>query len=127
MEQPTNGELPLLAMIRKPYEIELAQVESFGDDEETAVKRAITWAWQARRVKSMSQAHASELLDMQPQHFSNVLTGKKYLPLHKLNAFEQVVGNTAVTQTIRRFAGLREKHVTDQVAQLVAEHLARVA
>jgi hypothetical protein len=125
--QPTNGQLPLITLLKKPAPVEPSIVASFGEDEEIAVTNAIAWAWRERRVKPMTQRGAAELLSMKAPHFCNVLSGKKYLPLHKLNAYEELVGNTAVTQTIARFAALRESRLQHELAGLVAEHLAKTA
>lgn len=126
MEQPTNGQLPLMAMLKKPASVEHAVLESFGADEEAAIVRSIQWAWRSRRVRNMSQARAAELLSMPPSHFCNILAGRKYLPPQKINAFQEIVGNTAVTQTLVYHAARREELMRQHVGELVAEHLAPV-
>src|ERR1043166_5424486 len=103
-----NLELPLLAELRKPAPVELPVLASFGDDEEEAVRRAIRWAWDNRRIRRMSQRRAAELCGMPASHFCNMLAGDKYLPPQKINQFEWIVGNTALTQTIARFREVRE-------------------
>jgi hypothetical protein len=125
--QPTNGQLPLLAEFKGPAAIDAQVLASFGDDEELAIKQAIRWAWLNRRIPSMSQRRGAELLGMSASHFSNLLFRDKYLPPQKLNAFEWMVGNKAVSQTIRRFAEQRERELVDQVAQLVAQQMVRSA
>jgi hypothetical protein len=55
----------------------------------------------------MTQSTAAEHIGIKPPHFANILNGKKYLPPHKLNAFEWVVGNRALSMTIERFRKTR--------------------
>lgn len=123
-----NRELALLCDVRmKPAPIELSVLASFGDEEEAAVQAAITWAWLNRRVKRMSQRRAAELLGLTNSHLSNIFSGDKYLPPQKLNQFEWVCGNTAVTQTLARFREARERAMVNELAQLLAEQIGRVA
>lgn len=125
--QATNGELPLLAAMRAPAKVEEATVAAFGEVEESAVKAAIRWAWLHRRIPGLSLRHAAELIGMKAPHFSNTLRGSKYLPLHCLNRFEPVMGNTAVSQTLERFRRLHEQSITRELADVVAEQLRRSA
>lgn len=118
-----NRELPILAEIKKPAAITPDQIDSFGVDEESAIQSAITWAWNNKRIQRMSQRRAAELCGMTASHFSNVVNGEKYLPPQKLNQFEWVVGNTAVSQTISKFRVERESHMVQQVAAVVAAHM----
>jgi hypothetical protein len=103
-----QGELNLLALLKAPDYVRGDQLLSFGDNEEEAVKRAIKWAWLNRRVK-MTQRLAAEHTGIKPPHFANILNGRKYLPPHKINAFEWIVGNRAVSMTIERFRKIREE------------------
>lgn len=125
---PRTLELGLLCDVRmQPAPVAIAVLSSFGLDEEDAITQAIAWAWRERRVKRMSQRRAAELLGITNSHLSNILSGDKYLPPQKLNQFEWVCGNTAVSQTIARFREARERAMVNELAQLVAEHLGRAA
>jgi ABC-type taurine transport system substrate-binding protein len=123
MNEPTNGLLPLIAALRRPDGVDPAVIESFGDDEEDAVKRAIRWAWDNRRVRGMTKTRAAELIGMKNSHLTNVLKGGKYLPAQRINVWEQVMGNTAVSQTLERFRAVRERAMVDELAQLFAQHV----
>jgi len=123
-----NGELPLLAAIRGPAPVDAVTLASFGDEEESAIRSAVLWAWRNRRIKGMGLRRAAELCGIKAPHFSNIVnTGIKYLPPHKINQFEWVLGTTAVSQTIRRFSDARQQQLRVEVGELVAEHLGRVA
>jgi hypothetical protein len=104
-----QNELHLVALLRAPDHVRSDVLLSFGDDEHRAVKAAIKWAWLHRRVKGMTQRFAAEHVGIRAPHFTNILNGKKYLPPHKLNAFEWVMGNRAVSLTIERFRRMREE------------------
>lgn len=123
LRQPTNGQLALLCDIKGPAPVDETVLASFGDEEERAIKQAIQWAWLHRRVQAMSQNRAAELCGMKTSHFSNMLWRDKYLPPQKLNQYEWVMGNTAVSQTLQRFREQREAEAVRQVAQLVAEQM----
>lgn len=120
-------QLSLLGLLKSPDDIRIDILRTFGDAEEAAVKFAIRWAWDKRRVQPMSQAVAAEHIGLSNSHFCNILSGKKYLPPHKINAFEWVVGNKAVSRTIERFREIREQEQTMQLAKLIAEQLTRAA
>jgi predicted XRE-type DNA-binding protein len=123
----SQRELPLVALLRGPEQVRDDILRTFGDYEEAAFTYAVRWAWDHRRVKDMTQARASELMGIQAPHFSNILSGKKYLPVQKINAFEAVVGNSAVSQTVSRFADIRKRQMADQLANLIAENIVRAA
>lgn len=123
-----NGELPLIGgVLRQPAPIEDGVIAGFGDEEESAISRAVTYAWLQRRVQRMSLNTAVALTGITPQHFALIVRGRKYLPPQKLNAYEDVVGNTAVSQTIARFRRLRDAQVQRELGELVAERLLRRA
>lgn len=122
-----NKELALLAEIKRPSQIAETKIAEFGNDEELAIGEAIKWAWLHRRIQRMSQRRAAELCGMPASHFSNMVNGDKYLPPQKLNQFEWVVGNTAVSQTIEKFRGVRNSEIVRQVSQIVAENMTRAA
>lgn len=124
LNHPTNGELPLVAALRRPEVVPPTIVALFGEDEELAVKRAIVWSWDNRRVRGMTKIRAAELCGLKNSHLTNILKGSKYLPAQRINVWESVVGNTAVSQTIERFRVERERLVRQEVGELVAEHLA---
>jgi hypothetical protein len=92
-------ELNLLGLLKAPEPIRSDLLLSFGDDEEVAVKASLKWAWLHRRVK-MTQRLAAEHIGVKPSHFANIINGKKYLPPHKINAFEWIVGHRAVSLTV---------------------------
>jgi hypothetical protein len=120
-------ELPLLAILRAPDPIREDILRTFGDEEEAATEFAIRWAWDNRRVKSMTQATAAERIGVAASHFCNNLAGKKYLPPHKINAYEQTVGNRAVSMTIERFRQIRERELVAGLARVVAENMVQQA
>jgi hypothetical protein len=121
------SELPLLAILRAPDPIREDILRTFGDEEEGATEFAIRWAWDNRRVRAMTQATAAEKIGIAPSHFCNILAGKKYLPPHKINAYEQIVGNRAVSMTIERFRQIRERDLVAGLAKAVAENMVRAA
>ena len=123
----SQREIPIVAALKSPDRVPDQVVASFGDYEETVITYAVRWAWENRRIRDMTQARAAELMGLTAPHFSNILTGKKYLPAHKINSFESVVGNTAVSQTLQRFRELRSRDMATQIAQLVADNLVRAA
>jgi hypothetical protein len=122
-----QNELPLIGLLKSPEPVSDDVLRTFGDSEEPATRFAVRWAWDNRRIKAMSQHTAAEHIGMPASHFSCVLNGQKYLPPHKINAFEWVVGNHAVSQTLARFAAIREAEQARQIGLLVAETLAKAA
>jgi hypothetical protein len=113
-----QGELRLLALLKGPDLVRGDVLASFGDNEERAVKAAIKWAWNNRRVK-MDQRLAAQHIGIRAPHFSNILNGKKHLPPFKINAFEWIVGNRAVTLTIERFRKVREEESALELARAI--------
>jgi plasmid maintenance system antidote protein VapI len=113
-----QGDLRLIGLLKGPDPVRGDILASFGDDEEKAVKAAIKWAWLHRRVK-MDQRVAAVHIGVQAAHLSNILNGKKHLPPHKINAFEWVVGNRAVTMTIERFRTIREEESALDLARAI--------
>lgn len=111
-------ELHLVALLKAPSMVRADVLLSFGDDEERAVKAALNWAWLNRRVK-MTQRLAADHIGIKAPHFANILNGRKYLPPHKLNAFEWIVGNRAVSMTIERFRKTREEAAGLQLARAI--------
>lgn len=122
-----QSELSLIGLLKSPDTIRDDILRTFGDDEEAAVRFAVRWAWDNRRIRAMSQHTASTHVGMPASHFSCVLNGQKYLPPHKLNAFEWVVGNKAISQTLARFEVIREKEHSRQLAQVIADHMVKAA
>lgn len=120
-------ELPLIGLLRAPDSIREDILRTFGDEEEAAVKFAIRWAWDHRRVRDMTQKCAAELCGMSASHFCNVLSGEKYLPPQKINAYEQIMGNRAVSGTIDRFRAIRERETVAGLSAAIAEHLTKAA
>lgn len=121
------AELPLIGLLRSPDPIRPDILGTFGDDEEAATNFAIRWAWDHRRIQGLSQRQACLRVGIAASHFCNILSGHKHLPPHKINAFEEVVGNRAVSQTIERFRQIRERALVDQLSKLVAENIVRAA
>lgn len=121
------SELPLIGILKAPEQIRDDVLRTFGDEEEAATKFAVRWAWDHRRSKGMSQMEASRLMGIQSPHFCNILSGRKYLPPHKINVYEQVVGNRAVSMTIDRFRSIRERELVNGLAKVVAENMVRAA
>jgi hypothetical protein len=121
-----NRELPLIGLLRAPDPVRDDILRTFGDEEEHATKFAVRWAWDKRRAQEMTQTEAARLMHIKSPHLSNILNGKKYLPPHKLNAYEQIVGNRAVSMTIERFRQIRERELVTGLARVVAENMVRV-
>jgi hypothetical protein len=122
-----NQELPLIGLLKAPAEVREDVLRTFGDTEEDAVKFAVRWAWDNRRIKAMSQAVAATHLGMPNSHFTNILNRKKYLPPHKINAFEWLMGVRAVSQTIERFRLIRERELVEGMGRVIAENMIRRA
>ena len=123
----TNPELPMIGLLRAPDPIREDILRTFGDEEEAATEFAIRWAWDNRRSKSMTQSTAAERIGIAASHFCNILAGKKYLPPHKINAYEYAVGNRAVSMTIERFRQIHERELVAGLARVVAENMVRAA
>ena len=121
------NELPLIGLLKAPEAVREDVLRTFGDSEEAAVRFAVTWAWHNRRVREMSQARAAELVGIATSHFSNILAGKKNLPPHKINAYEAVVGNRALTLTLERFRAIRERELVSGLSRAIAENMVRSA
>lgn len=117
-------ELPILGLLKSPDPVREDILRTFGDEEEAATKFAIRWAWDHRRVK-MNQRAGAQYISMPSSHFSNMLNGDKHLPPFKINAFEWICGNRAVSMTIERFREIREQEQTKQLALLVAGVIVR--
>lgn len=122
-----QAELPLIAMLRAPVPVDGEIVEGFGELEDTAVVYAVRWSWDHRRIKALTQEQAAIRMGMKPQHLSCILKGTKYLPPAKINAFEWATGNTALSQTIRRFKEKRDREMADQLAKLISDNIVRAA
>ena len=112
-------ELPILGLLQVPDQIRDDILRTFGDQEETATKFAVKWAWMNRRSKSLDQRTAAERMGIPSPHLSNILNGKKHLPPHKINSFEWVVGNRAVSMTIDRFRNIREQEQALVIARAI--------
>lgn len=121
------SELPLIGLLKSPDLIRDDVLRTFGDEEEATTLFAIRWAWDHRRIQGLSQRQASLRIGVAASHFCNILSGQKHLPPHKINAYEEVVGNRAVSQTIERFRQIRERALVDQLSKLVAENIVRAA
>jgi hypothetical protein len=111
-------ELPLLSLLKAPDMVRADVLQSFGDDEELALRAALRWAWDHRRVR-MTQRSMADYIGVRAPHLANILNGKKYLPPHKLNAFEWYVGNRAVSLTIERFRRRREEESALDLARAI--------
>lgn len=123
-----TGELALIGLLRVPDPIRDDVLGTFGDEEEKATKYAVKWAWLHRRVKGMDQRTAAVHMGIPAPHLSNILNGKKHLPPHKINAFEWVCGNRAVSMTIDRFRVIRQEEQALVVAKaIVASQGSRAA
>lgn len=114
-----QAELKLLALLKGPDYVRADVLASFGDNEEKAVKAAILWAWNNRRVKSMTQRFAAEHMGIPAPHFACIKNGTKHLPPFRINAFEWVMGNRAVSLTIERFRKVREEESALELAQAI--------
>jgi plasmid maintenance system antidote protein VapI len=118
-----TAELPLIALLRAPDAVREDVLRTFGDNEEAATRFAIQWAWNNRRDKSLTKSTAAERIGIPNPHFTNIINGKKYLPPHKINSYEWVVGNKAVSMTIDRFRVIREQEQTRRLAELIAKQI----
>jgi hypothetical protein len=114
-----QGELNLLSLLKAPDPVRGDILAAFGDVEERAVREAISWAWHHRRVRNMTQRSAAEHIGVKAPHFANILNGKKYLPPHKLNAFEWIVGNRALSMTLERFREMRVREAALELATAI--------
>ena len=123
----TQAELPIIALLRAPDPIREDVLRTFGDDEEEATRFAIQWAWNNRRDKTLDKRTAAQRCGIKAPHFSNIINGRKHLPPHKINAYEWVMGNKAVSMTIERFRQLRERDLVAGLARAVAENMVRAA
>jgi len=121
------SELPLLGLLRSPDPVRDDVLRTFGDDEDAATSFAIRWAWDHRRVREMTQAKAAECIGISASHLCNILADKKYLPPQKINAYESVVGNRAVSMTIERFRLIREQQMVSGLSRLIAEQMVKAA
>lgn len=121
------SELHLIALLKAPDPIRPDILRTFGDEEEAATLFAIRWSWDHRRIQGLSQRQAATRIGIAASHFSNILSGHKHLPPHKINAFEETVGNRAVSMTIERFRQIRERMLVEQLSKLVAENIIRAA
>lgn len=122
-----QSELPILGLLRAPDPIREDILRTFGDEEEGATRFAVQWAWNNRRDKSLDKRTAAQRCGIKSPHFSNIVSGKKHLPPYKINAYEWVMGNLAVSMTIARFRQIRERDLVAGVARVVAEHIVRAA
>jgi hypothetical protein len=122
-----QSELPIIGLLRSPDEIREDTLRTFGDDEEGATRFAIKWSWNNRRDKSLDKSTAAQRCGIKAPHFSNIINGKKHLPPHKINAYEWVMGNKAVSMTIERFQQIRERDLVAGLARVVAENMVRAA
>lgn len=59
---------------------------------------AIILCWTKRRRKALTVRQAAEEIGIQPSHFSNILSGQKYLPHDFRIRFQQLCGNWAIRQ-----------------------------
>ena len=122
-----QAELPLIGLLRAPDDVREDILRTFGDDEEKATRFAVRWAWDHRRSKGMTQRQAAQLMGIPAPHFCNILSGKKHLPPHKLNAYQWIVGNRAVSLTQALFDVIRGNEQHRQIAELIAANLVRAA
>lgn len=120
-------ELPIVGLLRSPDQVREDILRTFGDEEEGATRFAVLWSWNHRRDKSLDKRTAAQRCGIKASHFSNIVSGKKHLPPHKINAYEWVMGNKAVSGTIERFRAIRERELVAGVARVVAEHIVNAA
>jgi hypothetical protein len=104
--------IPGIFLQPKPALVDEALIESCDSAYE-----AMLLCWNLRSVK-YEQATAAALCEIPGPHFSNILTGKKYLPLRKINRFQEVCGNLALTQYLAKEAGLRVERESEQQAEI---------
>lgn len=114
-----QSELPIIGLLKAPSQLLEHQLLAFGDDEERAVKQALQWAWNNRRIKGLDKKSAALNMGIPSPHLSNIISGKKHLPPHKINAFEWIVGNRAVSMTIERFRLIREQEQALVIAKAI--------
>ena len=119
-------ELPLVGLLKGPEDVRDDILRTFGDDEEKATKFAVKWSWLHRRVKSLDQRTAAERMGIPAPHLSNIPNGKKHLPPHKINAFEWITGNRAVSMTIERYRVIREQEHALLLAKAIVSVRGRI-
>lgn len=89
-----QGELPLIGEIGPPKNVAQELVERCQTAEE-----AFAETWANRRIKGMTNKRACELLGIKSQPtFSQMLQGKRNLPLSKVNRFCFICGNRLLRQ-----------------------------
>lgn len=120
-------ELSIIGLLRAPDLVREDILRTFGDDEEASTRFAVQWAWNNRRDKTLTKRLAAQRCGIVAPHFTNIINGKKHLPPHKINAYEWVMGNKAVSMTIDRFRAIRERDLVAGVARVVAEHIVNAA
>ena len=102
----SNYDLPLAFGVAKTAEwlaeSEIASCQSF--------RCAVRLCWAHRRIQGMTQRTLAEYAGLYPSHVSDYLSadsdGKRTLPADKVDAFEQVCGNRAITQWEMKQRGL---------------------
>lgn len=120
-------ELPIIGLLRTPDQIREDILRTFGDEEEEATRFAVQWSWNNRRDKTLTKRSAAQRCGIPAPHFSNIVSGKKHLPPHKINSYEWTMGNLAVSMTIARFKVIRERDLVAVLARVVAENMVRAA
>lgn len=68
---------------------------------------AVRTAWKLRRIPGMTKAMLAHFAELTPQHISDYLAeddnaGRRDLPADSIARFENVVGNTLVSQWVAR-------------------------
>ena len=78
---------------------------------------ALLLCWNKRTVK-YDQAEAARRLGIQKSHFSNILSGKKYLPNGFRLDFQRLCGNWAIRQWEDRACGFLTQRETAEQREL---------
>jgi hypothetical protein len=75
----------------------------------SSYREAVRICWIHRRIQGMTQRTAAELCGLYPSHVSDYLSddeSKRNLPADRIQAFESLCGNRAITQWEMRQRGL---------------------
>jgi hypothetical protein len=75
---------------------------------------AVMLCWAKRRRRALTVRRAAEELSLQPSHFSNIVSGKKYLPHDFRIKFQQLCGNWAIRQYEDHICGFLTKRETPE-------------
>lgn len=93
----TTADLPLaFGMVKAPVWLPVEQIKSIK-----SYREAVRLCWIHRRSQGMTKRTLAELADLYAPHVTDYLSeleGKRNLPADKIDAFETICGNRAISQ-----------------------------